>query len=166
MYNKVKIILSYILEKKKMSTNPTNGGAEIKEKNDNEFSKAFIYDATSKDENSLVQINDEISKNKFYGDIQFTKINVQNNQIVTALIEEQLVANNNEFTRYPSDYIHVQMCSHVYKYETLKKGDRFDFGGEEFGIHTIFNKYTGLIGEANTLYVGANRVPVLLLFSI
>jgi hypothetical protein len=123
MYNKVKIIPSYVLEKKKMSTNPTNGGAEIKEKNDNEFAKGFIYDATSLvlDEHSLDQIKDEISKNKFYGDIKFPKINVPNNELV-ASIEEQLVANNNEFARYPSDYIHAQMCSHVYKYETLKEG--------------------------------------------
>jgi hypothetical protein len=42
----------------------------------------------------------------------------------------------------------------------LKRGDRVDFGGEEFVIHKIFNKYTGLIGEANTINVGVNRVPV------
>jgi hypothetical protein len=144
-----------------MSTNPTNGAAEIKEKNDDEFAKAFIYDATSKDENSLEKIVfKEISEKKFYGDIKFPKINVQNNPIVNS-IEEQLVANNNEFTRYPSDYIHAKMCSHVYKYETLKEGASVEeFGGGEFVIHKIFNKYTGIIGEANTINVGANKVPV------
>jgi len=136
--------------------------SEIKEKSDNEFAKAFIYDATLKDEHSLGQVKDEIKENKFYGDIKLPKINEQNKQIKQS-IEEQLVANNNEFTRYPSDYIHAQMCSHVInKYETLKEGGApvEEFGGGEFVIYKIFNEYTGLIGEAKTFDNSVNRVLV------
>jgi len=142
--------------------------SEIKEKSDHEFAKAFIYDATSKDEHSLGQVKDEIKENKFYGDIILPKINEQNEQIkqieqIKQSIEEQLVVNNNEFTRYPSDYIHAQMCSHVInKYETLKEGGApvEEFGGGEFVIYKIFNKYTGLIGEAKTFDNSVNRVLV------
>jgi len=135
--------------------------SEIKEKSDHEFAKAFIYDATSKDEHSLGRVKDEIKENKFFGDIILPKINEQNKQIKQS-IEEQLVVNNNEFTRYPSDYIHAQMCSHVInEYEALKEGARVEeFGGGEFVIYKIFNKYTGLIGEAKTFDNSVNRVLV------
>ena len=66
-----------ILVLEKMSTNSTNDNDEIKEeKSDHEFAKAFIYDATSKDENSFAHIKEEIEKNKFYGDIILPKISV------------------------------------------------------------------------------------------
>ena len=128
-----------------MSTNPTNDEmSEIKEKSDHEFAKAFIYDATSKDEHSLGQVKDEIKENKFYGDIKLPKINEQNKQIKQS-IEEQLVANNNEFTRYPSDYIHAQMCKDVNSNTNLKEEDpnqpNAEFN-EEFVVHKIFKKYT------------------------
>ena len=107
-----------------MSTNPTNDKDEIKEeKSDYEFAKAFIYDATSKDENSFALIKEEIEKNKFFGDIILPKISEKNNVIVRS-IEEQLVVNNNEFTRYPSDYIHAQMCKDVNSNTNLKDPTR------------------------------------------
>jgi hypothetical protein len=149
-----------------MSTIPNNdnetGVAEIKEKSDHEFAKAFIYDATSKDdEYSLRQVKEEIKENKFFGDIILPKINEQNKQIKQS-IEEQLVANNNEFTRYPSDYIHARMCSHVNEYKTLNEGASVVFGEEKFVIYKIFDKYTGLIGEAKTFDFNVNKVLVYL----
>jgi hypothetical protein len=125
-----------VLEAKKMSTNPTIDKDEIKEeKSDHEFAKAFIYDATSKDENSFAHIKEEIEKNKFYGDIILPKISEQNNVIVKS-IEEQLVVNNNEFTRYPSDYIHAQMCKDVDSNKNLKEEDPNQ--PAEFVVHTYF----------------------------
>jgi hypothetical protein len=84
---KLKIL---VLEAKKISTNPTNDKDEIKEeKSDHEFAKAFIYDATSKDQNSFAHIKELFEQNKFYGDIILPKISAQNNVIVRS-IEEQL----------------------------------------------------------------------------
>ena len=128
-----------------MSKNRTNDKDELKEeKSDHEFAKAFIYDATSKDENSFAHIKEEIEKNKFYGDIILPKISAKNNVIVRS-IEEQLVVNNNEFTRYPSDYIHAQMCKDVNSNTNLKEEDpnqpKAEFN-EEFVVHKIFKKYT------------------------
>jgi len=127
-----------------MSTNRTNDNDELKEeKSDHEFAKAFIYDATSKDENSFAHIKEEIEKNKYYGDIILPKISEQNNVIVKS-IEEQLVVNNNEFTRYPSDYIHAQMCKDVESNTNIKEDDPnqpADFNAE-FVVHKIFKKYT------------------------
>ena len=130
-----------------MSKNRTNDKDELKEeKSDHEFAKAFIYEATSKDENSFAHIKEEIEKNKFYGDIILPKISEQNNVIVRS-IEEQLVVNNNEFTRYPSDYIHAQMCKDVNSNTNLKDSNQdpnqpnAEFN-EEFVVHKIFKKYT------------------------
>ena len=145
-------------------TLPTNSSANIdedleKEKSVDEFAKAFVYDAKSK--NDPVQVENEIKQNKFYGDIEWPTIsNAQFKDDTVNSIEKQLVANNNEFTRYPSDRIHAQMCSHVYKYETITKGERVTFSGEEFVVHEIFIKYTGLIGQAQTIKAKANRVLV------
>jgi hypothetical protein len=128
-----------------MSTNRTNDNDELKEeKSDHEFAKAFIYDATSKDENSFAHIKEEIEKNKYYGDIILPKISEQNNVIVKS-IEEQLVVNNNEFTRYPSDYIHAQMCKDVESNTNIKEDDPNQPANfnEEFVVHKIFEKYTG-----------------------
>jgi hypothetical protein len=55
--------------------------------------------------------------------------------------------NNNEFTRYPSDYIHAQMCKNVNSNTNLKdpcqdpNQSNAEFN-EEFVFHKIFKKYT------------------------
>ena len=132
-----------------------------KGKDDDEFSKIFIYDAKSKNGNSLIQIRNEIESEKFYGDIKWPQNEAQQNSTekMVKSIEEQLEVNNDEFTRYPSDYIHAQMCKEVNSKKKLKKNQLADFN-EEFVVHKIFNKYTGIIGEAKTINVKANRVPV------
>jgi len=149
-----------------MSTNPTNDNDEItEEKSDHEFAKAFIYDATSKDENSFAHIKEEIEKNKYYGDIILPKISEQNNVIVKS-IEEQLVVNNNEFTRYPSDYIHAQMCKDVESNTNIKEDDPnqpADFNAE-FDVHKIFKKYTGnrVLVYFAVLYLNETRKQIVL----
>ena len=150
-----------------MSTNPTNDKDEIKEeKSDHEFAKAFIYDATSKDENSFAHIKELFEQNKFYGDIILPKISAKNNVIVRS-IEEQLVVNNNEFTRYPSDYIHAQMCKDVNSNTNLKEEDpnqpKAEFN-EEFVVHKIFKKYTGnkVLVYFAVLYLNKTRKQLVL----
>jgi hypothetical protein len=93
----------------------------IEEKNDYSFSKAFIYDATNCDYSTecLKEILNDVKEKKFYGDIKWP-INHTSSELVDD-IETQLEANNNEFTRFPSDFIHAQMSKHVYEYDKLNQ---------------------------------------------
>ena len=132
----------------------------IEEKNDFTFSKAFIYDATNCDYStkSLEEILKKVEQIKFYGDIKWP-INHKSSKLVED-IETKLEENNNEFTRFPSDFIHAKMSKHVYDFEKLKEGQIAHFNNEPWKVLKIFTKYTGIIGEANTITIGANRVYV------
>ena len=131
------------------------------EKDVSQFSKVFIYDAKSRDVDTLAQIRNEIKSEKFYGDIRWPQNEAQqnSNEEMVKSIEIELEQNNNEFTRYPSDYIHAQMCKAVNSNTSLIEGHPADFNAE-FVVYKIFNKYTGLIGEGKTIDIKANRVLV------
>ena len=137
----------------------------LKEKDDDQFSKAFIYEPEKNE--SLAQILCNVKRDKFYGDIKWPDDDFDYSNKLVDEIEEQLEVNNNEFTRFPSDLTHAQMSSHVYKidYDKLdfEKLDydklKVDFN-KEFVVHKIFYKHTGIIGEANTVSIEANTVPV------
>jgi hypothetical protein len=129
----------------------------LKEKNDDQFSKAFIYEP--KKNESLAQILSNVKRDKFYGDIKWPNDDFDYSNEFVDEIEEQLEMNNDEFTRFPSDLTHAQMSSHVYNYKNLNEGDEVDFN-KEFVVHKKFFKHTGIIGEGNTVSVAANTVPV------
>jgi len=74
-------------------------------------------------------------------------------------IQIELEENNNKFSRYPSDYIHAQMCKDVNNNISLNEGHPADFNAE-FVVHKIFNEYTSVIGEEKTIDNKANRVLV------
>ncbi len=138
----------------------------LKEKDDEQFSKAFIYEARKNE--SLAQILSKVKRDKFYGDIKWPDDDFDCTNKLVDEIDEQLEMNNDEFTRFPSDLTHAQMSSHVYKidydkldFEKLDLDDKrlkVDFN-EEFVVHKIFYKHTGVIGEGNKIK-GANKVPV------
>ena len=114
--------------------------------------KAFI-DATNCDysNESLKKILKKVKDNKFYGDIKWP-VNHKSANLVEK-IEAQLEANNDEFTRFPSDFINAKMSKHVYDFEKLKKRQVVMFNNEPWKVLKIFKKHTGIIGEANEVIV-------------
>ena len=147
----------------------------IKEKDDYTFAKAFIFPAKERSfsTESLKNILDEVKHNKFYGDIKWPEVH-KNSELVDK-IESQLKANNNEFTRFPSDSIHAQMSKHVYKEDLTEKHIvYFKFSSshyEPWRVKRIFEIKTSIIGKgkrsevvvyAAVLYMNESRKQLVL----
>ena len=110
----------------------------IEENDDYHFSKEFICDVSK----SLTRLEDVLSKikcEKFYGDIIWPE-NIDKDKVSEKLkceIEEQLKANNKEFTRFPSDLTHARFSRHVYEFNSFTEGGNLEWN-EEWTIHKVF----------------------------
>ena len=105
----------------------------------------FILNKKDTEIINYTEILKDVKKNKYYGDILWPS---NSNEAIKCQIENKLKNNNINFSRFPSDYIHLLLCEHVTK-EKFEKGDEFTFNKEKWIVHKIHDVSTGLIGEAN-----------------
>ena len=132
----------------------------LEEKRKNYMSpEAFIYHVKNCDysNESLENILSEVKSNKFWGDIKWPDNHIGSNLVDQ--IEEQLKANNNEFRRFPNDFIHAQMSQKVYEFDKLKESDDpVYFINEKWKVLKIFKheKYVAV------LYMNESRKQLVL----